>query len=48
MVEVSLACLVIIAAMIGGLAGSFMMVAYDKSARKRTLEEFKHKHNLND
>ena len=46
-VEVSLASLVIIAAMVGGLAGSFMMVVYDKSGRKRALEEFRHKHNLN-
>lgn len=47
-VEVSLASLVITAAMVGGLAGAFMMVVYDRSYRKRTLEEFRHKHNLND
>jgi hypothetical protein len=48
MVEVSLASVVITAAMVGGLSGAFMMVVYDRSARKRALEEFKHKHKLND
>ena len=44
----TLAAVVIIAAMVGGLSGAFMMVVYDRSYRKRTIEEFRHKHNLND
>ena len=48
MIEITVAGLIIISALAGGLAGSSIMVIYDRSARKRALEELRYKHNLND
>jgi LPS O-antigen subunit length determinant protein (WzzB/FepE family) len=43
----TIAAWVILSAIIGGVSGACVVVLYDMSERKRTLEEFKHKHDLN-